>query len=398
LKLLHCDQVSSACPDPEALSAYQDITCSPGCISHATFGTQVCDLNVCKKCGTPSEPIPVNSLVYRAYAGELLDHKKFPLSMSESSALRFSEILKSAYQVQEFSCFDEKCNGKATTQRWCLKFPEVFAIGLGWQDEPSKEQIARVLDTISEIIDIGVIFKLSNESGGGGGGSKSSNSRVLKLRGFISYYGKHYVAFFYSEILRTWLLFDDQRVERVGSWRQAKLRSARSRFQPVLIFYERDSNVQASVELAKSMMPEKMPPMPEKKINVESQPVQTPEVDPALIEETAPFEESPEPKGQVNAVDWLCDGCRTKWEATGSQCCPVCEIPRDSISSSEWLLHPEEDYELVSDPDNDVVMVDANGDEEWENWECFACRKTWRTDKFSCAMCDALRLSLNPQK
>jgi hypothetical protein len=330
--------------------------------------------------------------VYRAYAGELLDHKKFPLSMSESSALRFSEILKSAYQVQEFSCFDEKCNGKATTQRWCFKFPEVFAIGLGWQDEPSKEQIARVLDTISEIIDIGVIFKLSNESGSGS--KSSSNSRILKLRGFISYYGKHYVAFFYSEILRTWLLFDDQRVERVGSWRQAKLRSARSRFQPVLIFYERDSNVQASVELAKSMMPDKMPPMPEKKINVEPQPKQTSEV------ENAPFEEAaPEPKSELNAEDWLCDACRTKWLATGSQCCPVCEIPRDSISSSEWLLHPpEEDFEIVSNPDNDVVMVDANGDEEWESWECFACRKTWKTDKFSCAMCDVLRLSLTPKK
>jgi len=182
-------------------------------------------------------------------------------------------------------------------------------------------------------------------------------------------------------------------VERVGSWRQAKLRSARSRFQPVLIFYERDSNVQASVELAKSMMPDKMPPMPEKKINVEPLPKQTSEVENAPFEEAAP----PEPKSDINAEEWLCDACRAKWLATGSQCCPVCEIPRDSISSSEWL-HPEEDYEIVSNPDNDVVLVDANGDESWESWECFACRKTWKTDKFSCAMCDALRLSLNPKK
>eukprot|EP00475_Leptophrys_vorax_P012474 TRINITY_DN1891_c0_g1_i2.p1 TRINITY_DN1891_c0_g1~~TRINITY_DN1891_c0_g1_i2.p1 ORF type:complete len:463 (-),score=115.21 TRINITY_DN1891_c0_g1_i2:33-1421(-) len=391
LKLLHCDQVASAITDPESLPHYQDVACAPSCLSHAAFGTQVCDLNICKKCGTPSEPIPVSSLVYRAYAGELLDTKKYPLSMSDSSGLRFSEILRSAYQAQEFSCFDEKCNGKATTQRWCLKFPEVFAIGLGWQDEPSKESIAKVLDTISEIIDIGIIFRLSTEESS----KAKGESRILKLRGFISYYGKHYVAFFYSENLKTWLLFDDQRVERLGSWRQAKLRSARSRFQPVLIFYERDSNVQASIELAKSMVPEKPTGPIEQKISETSKIVLAPLPEPTLpsVIQDSPFVDYPPPNSPQPAADWLCEECKAKWQAQGCQCCPVCELPRDSVSSSEWL-HAEEDYEIVSDPDNDVVMVNANGEEEWENWECFACRKTWRTDKFSCAMCDALRLSL----
>lgn len=71
LKLLHCDQVgldgkksdqgefASAVP---VLLCFMpmgchraDVACSPACISHAVFGSQVCDIKVCQ-CGANSDP------------------------------------------------------------------------------------------------------------------------------------------------------------------------------------------------------------------------------------------------------------------------------------------------------------------------------------------------------
>ena len=38
------------------------------------------------------------------------------------------------------------------------------------------------------------------------------------LRGFISYYGKHYMAYFFSEKHDSWLHFNDSKITEVGNF------------------------------------------------------------------------------------------------------------------------------------------------------------------------------------
>lgn len=293
LKLLHSDHISAMHSTALPVERSEALNCSPPCISHAAFGLQACDIKICTKCASPSEPYPSEAMIYRAYAEELII----------SGDGNFNKNLRKSYQAVEYSCFDEKCDGKAIIQRWCLKSPEIFAIGVTWKDNPSKELIYRFLESISDFIDLNVVF---NHQSNDFSRKVVLKDTLLNFKGFIAYYGKHYVAFFYSDKLRTWLLFDDQKVERVGSWRHAKLRCHRSRYQPVVIFYEKDSNIQASPELAKSLVPDIVVT-----VKAESQKV------------------ADDSKTSIsNALDWLCDGCKNKWIECGSQCCPVCEIPQ----------------------------------------------------------------------
>jgi hypothetical protein len=207
-------------------------------------------------------------------------------------------------------------------------------------------------------------FESSSES------SKSSSESILQIRGFIAYYGRHYVAFFYTFALKAWLLFDDQRVERIGAWNQVKFRCLRARFQPVLVFYERESNIQASEELAKTMVSDlvslvKKEPKPDpSSANVEN------------------------PNQNAEFLSWLCIDCKTKWMEKGSNFCPVCELDQNSN-----LEDFNSAFEIIANP-NDPVLVNMT-EEDWELWECFLCGKHWKYDRFSCLLCDSQRNQLN---
>jgi ubiquitin C-terminal hydrolase len=67
--------------------------------------------------------------------------------------------------------------------------------------------------------------------------SKPVNSKYI-LRGMVVFYGRHYMAFFYSERHDAWYLYDDANIHRVGNWLAVRDRCIRGRLQPVLIFYE----------------------------------------------------------------------------------------------------------------------------------------------------------------
>ena len=59
------------------------------------------------------------------------------------------------------------------------------------------------------------------------------------LRGIICYYGRHYWAYFYSQKNDTWLKFDDEHLQQVGSWSKVVERSICGNAAPVILFYER---------------------------------------------------------------------------------------------------------------------------------------------------------------
>jgi ubiquitin C-terminal hydrolase len=42
------------------------------------------------------------------------------------------------------------------------------------------------------------------------------------LRGFITFYGLHYIAYFYSEKFDTWYQFNDETISAVGCFKDVK--------------------------------------------------------------------------------------------------------------------------------------------------------------------------------
>jgi hypothetical protein len=85
------------------------------------------------------------------------------------------------------------------------------------------------------------LFTVTNQfSGENKEGAKDSSGPTYVFRGFVCYYGLHYVSIFqeYSPGAAKFLLFDDQRIRPLGSWEDVKMECVRSCYQPVLLLYE----------------------------------------------------------------------------------------------------------------------------------------------------------------
>jgi hypothetical protein len=146
------------------------------------------------------------------------------------------------------------CGGEAHAERYALSSPDVFCLSLLWPSlEPEKALICTVLDSISQSLDIDRLFTRESSDrintgaaarGGVVGGDTNAGKRggdddSFQLRGFICYYGRHYMAIFQSAHLAQWLFFDDQRVVVLGDWAAVLRRCASGKLQPTLMFYER---------------------------------------------------------------------------------------------------------------------------------------------------------------
>lgn len=55
----------------------------------------------------------------------------------------------------------------------------------------------------------------------------------------IVFYGRHYMAYFYSERHDAWYQFDDENIKRVGNWADVTDRCVKGRTQPIVLFYEK---------------------------------------------------------------------------------------------------------------------------------------------------------------
>ncbi len=61
---------------------------------------------------------------------------------------------------------------------------------------------------------------------------------VYRLRSLVCYYGAHYFAFVLLPELQAWVMIDDTRVSRVGSWGDVRRKCESGRIQPSVLFYE----------------------------------------------------------------------------------------------------------------------------------------------------------------
>ena len=69
-------------------------------------------------------------------------------------------------------------------------------------------------------------------------GGVPAGTHRYALRSMVCYYGQHYQALVLVPGAGGWLLFDDTRVVRVGSWDSVRRKCEAGRVQPSVLFYE----------------------------------------------------------------------------------------------------------------------------------------------------------------
>ena len=99
--------------------------------------------------------------------------------------------------------------------KWLLELPVIYTLGFQYPDMDyaiDRADLTVLLDLIPHSIDLTEIFTV--------GGLIDGNKRKIKhiLRGMITYYGKHYMSYFYSEKHDCWFFFDDDNIKRVGNF------------------------------------------------------------------------------------------------------------------------------------------------------------------------------------
>ncbi|KAL7686685.1 putative pleckstrin domain, UBA-like superfamily, Ubiquitin-associated domain-containing protein [Plasmopara halstedii] len=198
-------------------------------IPHLVFSHQIYDRYVCGKCSHSSPYNLYSNLVYSTYASDLYACKY------ESTEHMFRRLTAQETDVAS-KCEEVGCNGKLGKERVIHRFPMVFAVSILWATQSAtKEQVQGVMENIGTRVDLakcfdaaGPVIRFKN------GGLRTT----YRLRGFVCYYGRHYVAVFYSTAHKMWLLFDDSRVLEMGCWSNVVSECLKGRFQPVLLFYE----------------------------------------------------------------------------------------------------------------------------------------------------------------
>ena len=224
----------------------EDVTCVPACISHAVFGAQCMDVKVCM-CGATSDPDSSTSFLYRVYVSDLL-------ALLSSTTQPFTAILKSIYRSQAYSCptnasspTSHPCRGPARIDRWLLSSPIVFTLMLAWQPEVSRPEIEQIWGSLPGTLRLTDFLRQAGDG---------SDAPQYELQGVVCYYGRHYLAFFWSAVYGGWLMFDDRRVFLVGEWEELCQRACAGKLQPILVFYlqpEGREALRSPRELARSM-------------------------------------------------------------------------------------------------------------------------------------------------
>jgi len=68
------------------------------------------------------------------------------------------------------------------------------------------------------------------------------------LRGFITFYGLHYISYFYSEKFDCWYQFNDEHISPVGCFKDVKKKCLAGRQRPTTVFYERSDIIMNVIE------------------------------------------------------------------------------------------------------------------------------------------------------
>lgn len=203
--------------------------------------------------GASTVPASVSRASQQSFGASSLNAPAAQASL-DASRLRPHDV-PSATNERGFACHD----ARSRPMRMLLgdALPRIFAFSLVWPSESaSRAEVEGCMLLLGQALDLRQLFCLSADlaasagSGDGGGGASPTSasspavagSNCYRLRGFICYYGRHYICFMYSSSLATWLIFDDRRVGKVGTLADVCRKCVDSRYQPTVVFYEQEGS------------------------------------------------------------------------------------------------------------------------------------------------------------
>lgn len=125
---------------------------------------------------------------------------------------------------------DEEGCGAPNTKTINLKRPPgVLTLELAWATERAPAgDISATMAAVDDNIDLAHIYH-----------GLPVGKHHYRLRSMVCYYGAHYQAFVLSHDLGKWLIFDDEVISVIGSWKSVRAKCHAGRIQPSVLFYER---------------------------------------------------------------------------------------------------------------------------------------------------------------
>lgn len=222
---------------------FEDTGCSLKWISHKTFGLEIGEFLSCNNCGFLSE-IQSSHLDFliNLYSEEMLR-----LKFSSSDSLDTLVKRMYNYESRERKTDPKICTScrEATLEPKQMNLfsePNVFTFAIHWvkPDETERDELKRIFQFITPLIDTKQFMNIEG---------KDEAKTTFVFRGFISYYGKHYMAYFYSEKYDYWMHLDDSKITEVGNFQDVVKMCIKGKELPILLFYE-------SLEFLEEVLPD----------------------------------------------------------------------------------------------------------------------------------------------
>ncbi|XP_057491243.1 uncharacterized protein LOC130776982 isoform X3 [Actinidia eriantha] len=207
---------------------------SCNCTAHAVFGMDVVVKMICYNCGIESRQMKYNTLFYDLNADALRRMAIYtnPLRILKirHAGAPFDELCKLGRNFNCDSICDLEvggCGRTNTFQNILSSHPHMFTLVLGWETVfESVDDIRDTMEALTTEIDIGVMFE------GLDPGHKHS------LVSMVCYHGQHYVCFAYNHQHQKWILYNDETMKDIGSWKDVTSECERGRLQPQVLFFE----------------------------------------------------------------------------------------------------------------------------------------------------------------
>jgi hypothetical protein len=229
LKYLHIEQVAGSFRTAPAIGML-DKGCTPACIAHDVFSYEVCDCTYCS-CESTSEILNTEiGFITSFYVDQIIQvARSKPSSFDEILSFIMQQELNERHRPSRCSF----CGQTQKIQKICIRspkvrFPQTFVISLTWS-ETSSSKISKFLSTLEPVISLDTVYFMNSEQ---------KDYRRYIIRGMVTFYAQHYIAFFYSASRNSWVQFDDSNVRYIESWDLVVKKLVSGRMAPVLIFYE----------------------------------------------------------------------------------------------------------------------------------------------------------------
>eukprot|EP01114_Cavostelium_apophysatum_P005186 TRINITY_DN1591_c0_g1_i3.p1 TRINITY_DN1591_c0_g1~~TRINITY_DN1591_c0_g1_i3.p1 ORF type:complete len:751 (-),score=178.89 TRINITY_DN1591_c0_g1_i3:1041-3293(-) len=219
-----------------AIVGGKDLICNPSCIVHRTFCMNLIEYMKCE-CGTTSKPFLFQEFIHYVSADALRKHANQSMTVtpdgSVTCSLSFSEVIKRVHHSDVRPCKNDQCSRQSHMKYGLSASPSVISIGIAWSsDSPGVDFIYEILDLIDETLILSEIFDLVLDD----------TKKSYRFKGMISYYGKHYNAYFKNSSNKEWVVFDDTTVKKVGSkWSDVVARCRDGRYQPFILWFEEEN-------------------------------------------------------------------------------------------------------------------------------------------------------------